>query len=146
MQLRDIFANLRSQSNRKASALVTALSGNHRGLMLLETIVVVMVFSLVGTAVMLGLNTTYATGEKTESQSMAENLARNQMENVFTQPFSPPGGAAYTTITPAVGYGIAVTHEHVDPLNPDPDIEKITVTISRDSADILVLETFRFAE
>jgi type II secretory pathway pseudopilin PulG len=119
---------------------------NARGMMLLETIVVVTVFAMVGTAVMMGLNTTYATGTNTQSQSTAENLARNQMEYIFAQAYSAPGDADYAVITPPVGYDVTAAHDYVDPLNPDPDIEKITVTISRDSVDILVLETYRFAD
>lgn len=144
MRLPDIKNNLRDQVRRRVSTLPATLRGKARGLMLLETIVVVTVFALVGTAVMMGLNTTYAVGENTESQSLAENIARNQMENIFTQTYSPPGGSDYATITPPVGYAVAVAHENVP--TPDPDIEKITVTISRDSVDILSLETYRFSE
>ncbi len=146
MQLQDTKNILRNQVGPRVRVLPARLRGNARGLMLMETIVVVTVFALVGTAVMMGLNTTYAVGENTESQSRAENVARNQMENIFTQTYSPPLGADYATITPPVGYAVAVTHEDVDPGSPDPDIEKITVTVSRDSVDILSLETYRFAE
>ena len=146
MQLQDTKNVLRTQVGSRLRALPARLRGNAQGLMLMETIVVVTVFALVGTAVMMGLNTTYATGENTESQSQAENIARNQMENIFTQTYSPPGGSDYATITPAVGYAVAVTHEDVNPSSPDPDIEKITVTVSRDSVDILAIETYRFAE
>lgn len=128
------------------ASVYSPLLGDSRGLMLMETMVAVTVFALVGTAVMMGMNTTYTTSENTEELALAENTARNQMESIFGQTYSPPGGAAYSTITPPTGFGVSVAVEDVNPILPDPDVERITVTVSRDSASILELKTIRFNE
>ena len=70
---------------------IRPLIDNCRGSLLLETVIAVMVFSMVGTAVMAGLNTAYMSGTKIEAQSAAENIARNQMESVFSLPYQAPG-------------------------------------------------------
>jgi hypothetical protein len=103
-----------------------------------------MVFSMVGTAVIAGLNTAYTAGAKVEEQAIAENIARNQMESVFSQAYEAPGQTPYPTINPPAGYVVSATTEDVDPYSPDPDIEEIIVTVSRDGQDILVLTGLRF--
>ncbi len=114
------------------------------GSMLLETVVAVMVFSMVGTAVLAGLSTSYRAGAKVEAQAEAENIARNQMESIFSQPYREPGQTAYSLISPPVGYAVSTAIEEVDPGAPDPDIEKITVTVSRDGQEIVILTGLRF--
>ncbi len=122
---------------------IRPLIDNCRGSLLLETVIAVMVFSMVGTAVMAGLNTAYTSGARVETQSEAENIARNQMESVFSQPYQAPGSTPYPTISPPAGYSIGIiTADAVTPV--DPDIEKVTVTVSRDGQDILVLTGIRF--
>ncbi len=102
-----------------------------------------MVFSMVGTAVMAGVNTAYKSGTIVEAQSEAENIARNQMESVFSQPYQTPGSTPYPTISPPAGYSVSIaTADAVTP--PDPDIEQVTVTVSRDGQDILILTGIRF--
>ena len=74
---------------------------------MLETAVASMVFALVGTAVLAGLSTSTKTGGKTEEQSIAENIARNQMEFLFSEPYREPNQTAYPTITPPAGYTVS---------------------------------------
>ena len=54
--------------------------------MFIETILVVLIFSLVGGAVLRGISGTHSSGTRTENQSVAENIARNQMEYAFSLP------------------------------------------------------------
>ncbi|MCH8898075.1 MAG: hypothetical protein IIC33_07265 [Chloroflexi bacterium] len=113
------------------------------GSILLETVVAVMVFGLVGTAVMGGLGTVNISGAKTESQSIAENIARNQMEYLFSQPYREPQQTPYPNISVPTGYSVSTTLDFANTVNPDPEIEKITATVSHDAQIILTLETVR---
>ena len=122
------------------------LASSGRGSLLLETIVAVTVFSMVGTAVLAGLSTAYTSGARVETQSVAENIARNQMESVFSQPYRSPSQTPYPTIGVPTGYGVSVSAEDVNPAAPDPDIERVIVTVSRDGQDILVLTSLAFNE
>ena len=102
------------------------LARESAGSMLLETVVAVMVFGLVGTAVMGGLGTVNISGAKTESQSIAENIARNQMEYLFSQPYREPQQTPHPTISVPTGYSVSTTLDFADTVNPDPEIEKMT--------------------
>ncbi len=132
------------RNGRFALSQIRTLVVGCKGSLLLETVVSVMVFSMVGVAVLAGLNTSYRAGAKVEAQAEAENIARNQMESVFSQPYRAPGQTAYSAITTTGGYAVSTVMEDVDPGAPDPDIEKVTVTISRDGQDILILTGLRF--
>ncbi len=106
----------------------------------METAVALSLFAVVGTAVLVGLSTTHRSGALTESQSVAENIARNQMENAFAQPYAAPPSAYPTIATPS---GYSVTASSLEYVLGDPNIEKIVVTVRYSGRDILVLETLR---
>ncbi len=108
--------------------------------MLVEVVVAVGVFALVGTAVLAGMSTTHLSGAKTESQSVAENVARNQMEYVFSLPYQTPPGA-YPTIVPPEGYDVSIASEEY--VADDPNVEKLIVTVTRGGEETLTLETLR---
>ena len=111
-----------------------------RGGLLVETLVAVVAFTLVGTAVLTGVSTAQISGAKFEGQSFAENAARNQMEYIFDQPYQPPPHS-YATIDPPRGYTISATAEELVP--GDLDIERVVVVVTRGAVNILTLETLR---
>ena len=86
-----------------------------------------------------------------EDHSIAEKLARNQMEYVYTQPYVAPGGDYETldeasTVTYNVDPGYTVTAQaltYTKPIVTDTDIARVVVTITRGTKTILVLETLR---
>jgi type II secretory pathway pseudopilin PulG len=133
-----------SSLGRAAINGLGTLIRDSKGTVLLETVIATIVFALVGTAVMAGLSTMYQSGAITEAQSVAENVARNQMEFVFSQPYQEPQQTPYPTMTgiPA-GYSVVTTLAFADSVDPDPEVEKITVTSRHNGQDILTLQTLR---
>ena len=119
-----------------------AFAGSNSGGLLLEAVVASAVFALVGTAVLAGLGTTYKVGAKTETQSVTENIARNQMEYIFTQPYREPDQTPYPTITVPSGYSVSPVATHLSG-NTDPEVESISLTINWEGQEILVLDTVR---
>ena len=115
-----------------------------KGSILLETVVASIIFAMVGTAVLAGLSTMYASGSLTETQSVAENLSRNQMEFVFNQPYREPQQTSYQTISgvPA-NYSVTTTVEYASISSPNPEVEQIAVTTSYLGQNTLTLESIR---
>ena len=136
-------AETRQRTGREAMGQLSALAQDRRGSILLETVVAVIIFSLVGTAVLAGLSTAYTSGSITETQSVAENIARNQMESVFNQPYREPLQTPYPNISVPSNYGVSTTVAYANAGSPDPEAERITVTASHDGKNILTLETLR---
>ncbi len=125
-----------------ASGLVSGC----RGGMFIETILVVMIFSVVGTAVLSGISGTRSSGARTERQGFAENIARNQMEYIFTLPYQEPP-STYPLIDPSsqdyAGYAVS-GQAFVDPdAGGNPNIERVVVAVSFGGETILSLETLR---
>lgn len=113
-----------------------------KGSLLVESLVSVMVFALVGAAVMGGASAARNTGGIVEAKSVGERIARNQMENVFNVPYRQPQSTPYPTASPPSGYSVSVVADEYLPLVVD--IEIVTVTVTRRGEDILVLKTLRF--
>jgi hypothetical protein len=129
-------------------------AGDSRGSPLVETIVALSIFGMVGVAVLSGVSSTRTSTSKTRDQSIAENVARNQMEYIFTLPYQTPT-TTYATISD-VPYGFSVTataevFSRTDPITglvvtESTEIEKVIVKVSRDSRVILEVETLRAKE
>ena len=111
------------------------------GSLLLESMVAITVFALVGGAVLSGVSTALNTGSMVEGQSVAEEIARNQMESVFNESYQEPQSTPYPTIVPPTRYAVSVAADEY--LTGDLDIEMVVVTVTRDNQSILVLETLR---
>ena len=137
-------------SARVVRRRVAAFAGGSNGGLLIEVIIAVFVFTLVGTAILSGISTTQISGARVENQSIAENIARNEAEYVMTLAYIPPGGQDYA-ISPALlplpqGYTLSATPTTltVTGLTTDPNtIEVVVVTISYGGNPVLVLESVK---
>ncbi len=124
----------------------SGLVSDCRGGMFIETILVVLIFSVVGTAVLSGISGTRSSGARTERQGFAENIARNQIEYIFTLPYQEPP-STYPSIDLSgqdfAGYAVG-GQAIVDPdAGGNPNIERVAVTVSFGGEEILSLETLR---
>ena len=130
------------------------MARDSRGFALLESVMAVTIFAALGTAVMVGIRTANISSEVVEGQSIAEKLARNQMEYVFSQAYKDPGpGVKYDSIetssafTVDPGFGVSAESQVVPAdellIVDDANIEKVVVTVTRDTETILVLDTLR---
>lgn len=126
-------------ANRRTFSFANALMGQRGGL-LVELVAVMGAFAVLGTAVLSGVQTSHASKRIFDINSEAENIARNEMENVFAQPYLPPG-ETYTATTPP--FGFSVTAEALVFSATSSDISLVRVTVERDGRTLKVLETHR---
>lgn len=120
-----------------------------RGGLLLETVVAIIVFALIGTTVLVGVSVARRSGALVDNQSIAENVARNQMEYLFSRAYKAPP-LSYASISDLVSNdfdvpsGFTVTAAAVLRTGSvDPNIETVRVTVSHLGKQILVVETIR---
>lgn len=110
------------------------------GSLMTELVIAIAIFVLVSAAVMSGLSTMHRSGGRTEEQSMGENIARNQMEYVFSLPYQAPP-STYPAVATLPGYDVsAVAQSYVA---GDTNIQKVMVAVNHGGVDVLVLETLR---
>ena len=137
-------------SARVVRRRVAAFAGGSSGGLLIEVIIAVFVFTLVGTAILSGISTTQISGARVENQAIAENIARNQIEYIMAQVYIPPGGQDYQLISFPPGYSLVVTKEmlevnvegSLETLDPNT-IEMVVVTVSYGGNPVLTLETVK---
>lgn len=129
-----------------------------KGVTLLETLAALALLAIIGVAFLSAIATSSITMANAEEKVEIDNLARAQMEYtksgnytdyIYGSPDIPPDYATLDELAPAdpyaipipTGYSINVTavalHE------PDTGIQKITVTVSREGKDLLVMEGYK---
>ena len=141
-----IFAFRAVAVRRKTAPAVrwlAALARGTDGALLMETLIAVTVFSMLGAAVLSGLSTAHRSTANTEDQSVAESIARNQMEQVFVDAYLDPP-ASYTPVATPPGYSVTVDAQEF--VVADPNVAKIIVTVFRAGQQVLVVESLRLKE
>lgn len=123
-------------------SLLLGMFSRQKGGLMIEALVSVSLMAIVGTAVLSGLSTTHISGAKTERQSVAENLARNEMAAVFSSPYVDNLGT-YPAVAAPGGYAITASTAELDDLKPDPDIQKVTVSVTFDGAEVFQLQSIK---
>jgi len=119
---------------------MTGLIAREDGVGLVETLVAVAVLG-VTVAVLLAALSTGAIGvATTQEQVTAQNLARSQLEYTKDQAYQALP-AAYPTVTPPAGYGVAVAVAAIP--GADASIQAITVTVTRDSNTLATVEDYK---
>ena len=124
--------------------LISALVARQKGGLLVEALVSVSLMAIVGTAVLSGLSMSHISGAHTERASVGENVARNQMAAVFSSPSYVVNGGTYPSVATPAGYEVTATTEELDPLNPlnfDPDVQKVTVIVTFEGAQVFQLQS-----
>jgi Tfp pilus assembly protein PilV len=117
-----------------------ALGGEH-GIGLVEALISVAILGLALTALLSAVSTGSMAVSRTDERVTAENLARSQLEYTKSQPYQALP-ASYVTVTPSPDdYGVIVAAEPVP--GGDDSIEKITVTVTRNGEDLLVVEDYK---
>ena len=125
---------------RKGLARVKNRTQDQRGLGLVETLVAVAILGTSVVAFVVALSAgSIAVGEQDE-EVVAQSLVQTQLEYTKSYPYDPEA-TTYPTVDTPEGYAIAVGIDSIP--DTDADIQKITVTISRDSENIIAIENYK---
>ena len=115
------------------------------GMAFLETLVALALLGIIAIVFLSGLATTIKANVIADERTTAESLARSQMEwakqtNYIydTAGYSP---AAIPADEDYAGYAAIITAEPLH--SPDEGIQKITVTVTRNEEEILILESYK---
>ena len=129
-----------------------------KGITLLETLAALALLAIIGVAFLSAIATSSITMANAEEKVEIDNLARAQMEYtksgnytdyIYGPPDIPPDYTSLDELAPAdpyaisipTGYSINVAAVALD--SPDAGVQKITVTVSREGKDLLVMEGYK---
>ncbi len=127
---------------RQRTNPIRQLHRNTVGGMLVESLVGITVITTIASVSFLAVSTATRASARAEQSAIAENVARNQMEWVFSQPYAAPATGYTATSTPS-GYSAFVTTSLLPDFAADTSIEKITITVNFGAEEIISIETIR---
>ncbi len=119
---------------------IAGRSKEQAGLSLLEAIIALAVFSLIAVALLSGLATSARSNIISQEQTTAESLARGEIEYIQQQPYSDAVPPLYASLPdlPA-GYSLVTSATTLDAYG----LQLISVTVQRDSAELMKLEGYK---
>ena len=109
--------------------------------MLIETVVLLSVFGVLGATVAGATQTSFMAKRVTDAKATTENIIRNQVDYALSQPYRVVGSykpitdddAGYSRLPD--GYTVTAVAVPCDEEPCSPDISKVRVTVSRDGID-----------
>ena len=126
--------------NKWLAGAKACLVGNERGFGLVETLVAVAILGVAVVALVLGLSTGSITVGEGNQELVAQSLAQTQLEYVKGYSYDPEA-TTYPTVDTPEGYSICAEVGSIP--DADTDIQRITVTISRDGEAILTVKDYK---
>jgi type II secretory pathway pseudopilin PulG len=110
---------------------------DQRGLGLVESIVAVAILGSAVVTFISGLSAGIIAVREGDQEVVAQRLARTQLEYIKSCPYN----TSYSKVDEPEGYTISVEVASIP--DTDTDIQKITVTISREGDNILTVEGYK---
>jgi Tfp pilus assembly protein PilV len=111
-----------------------------RGLGLVETLVAVAILGTSVVAFVVALSAgSIAVGEQ-DKEAVAQGLVRTQLEYTKSYPYDSEA-TTYPAVDLPEGYALSISVASVP--GTDADIQKITVTVSRESESIITVEDYK---
>jgi type II secretory pathway pseudopilin PulG len=128
--------------------------GKERGIGLVESLVAVAILGTAGVAFVLSLSTGAIAVRESDQETVAQSLARAQLEYVKNYPYhAAPTSYPYvytydktynpSPVTLPEGYDISLSASTILQAGGNSDIQKITVIISRNGEDILTIADYK---
>jgi type II secretory pathway pseudopilin PulG len=113
---------------------------SQKGMGLVETLVAVAILGTSVVAFVIALSAgSLAVGEQGK-EAMAQSLAQTQMEYTKNYPYAP-GAITYPALATPASYSVSVGVVSVP--GTDTDIQKITVTVLKDSVNLLTVSDYK---
>ena len=125
---------------RVLSSLRAAVVDGQAGVGLVETLVAVAILGATLVMLLAAISTGSIGVTTTEERTTAQNLARSQLEYAKSEPFLT-APASYATVTPPAGYTVSAEATSIP--EGDGSVQKITVTVTRDSVTLLTVEGYK---
>ena len=133
---REVIVAIMKQCTRKVRVWLQ----DQRGISLVELLVALAIMGIAAVAFIVPLSTGAIAVRDSDEGIVAQSLAKSQLEYTKSYPYNSLA-TTYPTVVPQEGYDITVNVSSVS--GADGDIQKITVTVSRDGNGLLVIEDYK---
>ena len=113
---------------------------SQKGIGLVETLVAVAILGTSVVAFVVSLSVGSLTVNELNQETIAQSLAQTQMEYIKNHAFIP-GAVTYPVLAVPATYSVSV--DVLDVPGTDMNIQKITVNVQKDGADILEVSNYK---
>jgi type II secretory pathway pseudopilin PulG len=128
----------------RANKIIRGFSGNESGFGFLEALAALAILGVVAVTFLSGLATTSKAVMIADEQALAEGLARSQLEYLKNYPYEYDADDYPVDPALTIPTGWSVLTPVVTPVHATDDgIQKITVTIQRNSQTVFVMEAYK---
>ena len=110
-----------------------------RGAILAESLVALAILSIIGVSFLAATSTGFFTSGTIADNAVANNLARDQLEEIKSSPFL--AGGDYPALTPPPGYSLSVDVLPIE--GADDNVQRIRVSVLESGKTLLVVEDFK---
>jgi type II secretory pathway pseudopilin PulG len=125
---------------KRRLARITKRAWSQAGLGLVETLVAVAILGTSVVAFVVALSTGSIAVGKQDEEVVAQGLAQAQLEYTKSYPYDPEA-STYPTVSTPEDYTVSVAVSSIP--GTDEDIQKVTVTITHNSENILGVEDYK---
>jgi len=113
-----------------------------RGSSLIEVLAALAIFGAIAVVFLSAISTGLISAVSIEERAVAENLARNQIEDIRSQPYS------YDNLYPVAssfppGYTVLINVVDVSPVEYTNSLQKVVISVYRGERAMLKLETYK---
>jgi type II secretory pathway pseudopilin PulG len=120
--------------------LIRTKAQDQKGLGLVETLVAVAILGTSVIAFATGLSAGSISVREQDEISVTQGLAQTQLEYTKSYPYNQ-GAVTYPAVAAPPGYSLSIGVSAVP--GTDTNIQKITVTVSREGRDVLAVEGYK---
>ena len=133
------YGKTKNTTGRWLTKIRTCIRGE-RGIGLAETLVSLAIIGITVVAFITALSTGALAVRESDQEAVAQQLARTQLEYLKSLQYDA-SGTGYATVDTPSGYTISLDID--SSVYIDTDIQKVTVTVYRDSESILTVAAYK---